>query len=236
MSIRERLESIVPLLGPRLQASTLHHKAPLVGRPQICPPLVIKSPHLMQILGLPKDLASVLYRLEIAAPQIAESPVKGAHAGSPDLYVLQVNNSKTTELTSHSIFIRFQDQVHRWYPVLHHDFTRHFFESNAAGFPYSTKSCLSLLVASFASLDDYRPPSSHYKAALSMFPIVIQESSVTSVQCLVLFSIYCAFLLQPRQAYEYIQAASLKVQPLMKRYTISLAIFLCPHTKFICSR
>ncbi|KAH3503703.1 hypothetical protein KXW24_008053 [Aspergillus fumigatus] len=213
--MRERLESIVLILEPRLQSSTLVHDAPLAGGPQNCPPLVIKSPHLMQILGLPKDLASVLYRLEIAAPQTAESPVEWTHSSSPEVYVLQICKSKATQLTSDSILLRFQDQVHRWCPVLHHDFTRHFVESNAAGFPYSQKSCLSLLVASLASLDDYRSLSSHYKAAQSMIPIVIQESSVTSVQCLVLFSIYCAVLLQPRQAYEYIQAASLKLQPLL---------------------
>lgn len=226
--MRERLESIVLILEPRLQSSTLVHDAPLAGGPQNCPPLVIKSPHLMQILGLPKDLASVLYRLEIAAPQTAESPVEWTHSSSPEVYVLQICKSKATQLTSDSILLRFQDQVHRWCPVLHHDFTRHFVESNAAGFPYSQKSCLSLLVASLASLDDYRSLSSHYKAAQSMIPIVIQESSVTSVQCLVLFSIYCAVLLQPRQAYEYIQAASLKLQPLLNRYSMFWATFLCP--------
>jgi hypothetical protein len=116
-----------------------------------------------------------------------------------------------------SIFRRFQDQIHQWYPILHSDFTFHFFESKAAGFSYSTISCLSLLVAAIASLVDDRPHSSHYEAALSMMPIAIQECSITSVQCLILFSIYCSCLLQPRQAYDYIQAAFLKIQPFLKR-------------------
>ncbi|KAL4932598.1 fungal specific transcription factor domain-containing protein [Aspergillus undulatus] len=204
MSIRERLQFITPLLEPRLQSSTLPDRTPPVGGPQNCPPPVIKSPHLMQILGLPRDLASVLHRLESAAPQIAESPVESMHAESPGVQSPGLNLS------------RFQNQVHWWYPVLHADFTRHFFESNAAGFPYSTKSCLFLLVASIESFGDDRPQSSRYEAALSMMPIVIQESSLTSVQCLILFSIYYACLLQPRQAYEYIQAAFLKVQPFLK--------------------
>jgi hypothetical protein len=119
-----------------------------------------------------------------------------------------------------SIFRRFQDQVHQWYPILHSDFTLHFLESKAAGFPYSTISCLSLLVAAIASLVDDRPHSSHYEAALSMMPITIQECSITSVQCLVLFSIYFSCLFQPRQAYDYIQAAFLKIQPFLKRCAI----------------
>ena len=119
-----------------------------------------------------------------------------------------------------SIFRRFQDQVHQWYPILHPDFTLHFFESSAAGFPYSTISCLSLLVAAIACLVDDRPHSPHYEAALSMMPIAIQECSITSVQCLVLFSTYLSCLLQPRQAYDYIQAAFLRIQPFLKRCAI----------------
>ncbi|KAJ6051640.1 hypothetical protein N7499_010984 [Penicillium canescens] len=80
-----------------------------------------------------------------------------------------------------SIFRRFQDQIHQWYPILHSDFTFHFFESKAAGFPYSTISCLSLLVAAIASLVDGRPHTSHYEAALSMMPIAIQECSITTL-------------------------------------------------------
>jgi hypothetical protein len=128
-------------------------------------------------------------------------------------------NGHSTDFTT-SMFRRFQDQVHQWYPILHSDFTPQFIDSNAAGFPCSTISCLSLLVAAIASLVDDRPHSSHYEAALSMIPIAMQEYSITSVQCLVLFSIYFSCLLQPRQAYDYIQAAFLKIQPFLKRYAI----------------
>ncbi|KAJ5837186.1 hypothetical protein N7447_003212 [Penicillium robsamsonii] len=79
-----------------------------------------------------------------------------------------------------SIFHRFQDQVHQWYPILHSDFTLHFFQTKAAGFPYSTISCLSLLVAAIASLVDGRPHSPHYESALSMMPIAMQECSITT--------------------------------------------------------
>jgi hypothetical protein len=49
---------------------------------------------------------------------------------------------------------------------------------------------------------------------------VVHECSVTSVQCLVLFSIYHACLLQPRQSFEYAQVASLKLQPFLKGYVL----------------
>lgn len=131
----------------------------------------------------------------------------------------QQTNGHSTDFTT-SMFRRFQDQVHQWYPTLHSDFTPQFIDSNAAGFPCSTISCLSLLVTAIASLVDDRPHSTHYEAALSMMPIAMQEYSVTSVQCLLLFSIYFCCLLQPIRAYDYIQAAFLKIRPFLKRCAI----------------
>ncbi|KAJ5424691.1 hypothetical protein N7445_010664 [Penicillium cf. griseofulvum] len=198
MSIRERLEFITPLLEPRLQLSARCDNTP----PQNCPPLVLKSPHLMQVFGLPSDLPSGLYRLEAAVSRIPAS-------------VTQLTCVESTDLTFH----RFQDQVHQWYPILNSDFTLHFFQTKAAGFPYSTISCLSLLVTAIASLVDDRPHISHYESALCMMPIAIQECSITSVQCLALFSIYFSCLLQPKPAYDYIQAAFVKIQPFLKSET-----------------
>jgi hypothetical protein len=131
----------------------------------------------------------------------------------------QETNGQSTDSTGR-ILRRFHDQVHQWYPILHADFTSQFIESNAAGFPCSTISCLSLLVAAIASLVDDRPHSAHYEAALSMMPTATQEYSITGVQCLVSFSIYFSCLLQLRQAYDYIQAAFLKIQPFLKRCAI----------------
>ncbi|KAF9893113.1 hypothetical protein FE257_012524 [Aspergillus nanangensis] len=191
MGIREGLEALTSLLGPKKQHHHHHHP------PVVCPPLVLKSPHLMQILGLPLDLASsvLYYRREEKEDQEKDIVVT---TSSP------FNNPS-------NILRRFQQDVHRWYPVLQADFTRHFVESTSSGCPYSTKSCLSLLVASLASHG-----VAYYQAARSMIPIVMQESSVTSVQCLILFSLYFACRLQLRQAYQYIQAAFVKLQPLSK--------------------
>ncbi|KAL5050886.1 hypothetical protein BDW71DRAFT_79843 [Aspergillus fruticulosus] len=217
MSIRERLELLTPLLESQPRPEALQDHTLSVAPTQNSPPLSIKSPHLMQVLGLPSDMASMMCRLESAVPSIAGSPVELTHVEYPNLYVSTRQQSKArSAYATTRILSQFQDQVHRWYPILHADFSRHFFESNASNFPYSAKSCMSLLVAAIASLDGDRRQSPHHEAALSMIPIAIQESSVTSVQCLILFSIYYACLLQPRKAYEYIQAAFLKIQPFLK--------------------
>ncbi|KAJ5636511.1 uncharacterized protein N7484_009824 [Penicillium longicatenatum] len=172
MSIRERLEFITPLLEPRLQPPARRDDT----SPQNCPPLILKSPHLMQVFGLPSDLASSLYRLETAVPRMLASATE-----SPCVFNNEDQQTKDhSAYLTISIFRRFQDQVHQWYPILHSDFTLHFCESNAAGFPYSTISCLSLLVEAIASIVNDRPHSSHYEAALSMIPIAIQECSITT--------------------------------------------------------
>ncbi|KAL3484251.1 hypothetical protein BJX62DRAFT_244133 [Aspergillus germanicus] len=194
MSIRERLEFITPLLGSRSQPSPERDKTPPVAALQDCPPLVLKSPYSMQVLSLPSNLASDLYRLEGAVPRAPGSPV----------------NSGWIEDTDLELALRlFQERIHPWYPILQHDFILDFS-------PLSTISCLSHLVVAISALVDDGPHSSHYGVATSMVAKVIHECSVTSVQCLVLFSIYHACLLQPRQSYDYIQAANLKLQPFLK--------------------
>lgn len=81
MRIRERLEFITPLLEPRLHSSVRHDNT----LPQNCPPLVLKSPHLMQFFGLPSDLASGLYRLETAIPRMLASTAESTCVESTDL-------------------------------------------------------------------------------------------------------------------------------------------------------
>ncbi|KAL3472377.1 hypothetical protein BJX99DRAFT_249724 [Aspergillus californicus] len=198
--IRERLDLIARLVkSPSPPTIPRNSAGPA---PSNCPCLVMKSQSLMQIVGLRSDLSSFLYGLE-NVPSMVESPVQFGRLGISDG-------------TATVILQTFRDRVHQWYPVLHADFTHHFFETNAAGFPHSTKSCLSLLVASIACLDDAHSQSPYIELALSMIPLVLMECSLTSVQCLTLFSIYYACQLQPRQSYDYIQTASLRIQPLLK--------------------
>ncbi|GFF88742.1 hypothetical protein IFM60648_08490 [Aspergillus lentulus] len=190
MSIRERLESITPLLEQPQVLAPRGDNDPPVTALQNCPPLVLRSPHLMQILGLQSDLAAVLYRLENTAHQ-------------PPVSLFE-------------ILRRVEERIHPWYPVFHSEFPTHFFQACATGFIPSTISCLSHLVIAVSSLIKNSPHSSHFEAALSMMGNVMHECSVTSVQCLVLFGVYQAYLIRPRQAYEYIQAAFLKLQHFLK--------------------
>lgn len=56
-----------------------------------------------------------------------------------------------------------------------------------------------------------------------MLPIVLQEDSVVSIQCLMLLGIYFACRMQPRQSYEYIRIASFRMQSLLRRYVSHLS-------------
>jgi hypothetical protein len=60
-----------------------------------------------------------------------------------------------------------------------------------------------------------RQDTTYIEAALASLPLVLLESSVTSVQCLVLLSIYYCCLLKPCQAHDYALIASFKVQNLL---------------------
>ncbi|KAE8347873.1 hypothetical protein BDV24DRAFT_157353 [Aspergillus arachidicola] len=203
ISIREQLDSISTIVDKTRPAR------PLVTDPYISTNqqsrnvayIGLKSPLLMQMVGLSPDLSAQLYRLE---KRYEASPnVDGTH-----ISLTIAENTLTLLLRS------FYHGVHLWYPILSNTFTREFFEAIACRFPPSTHSCLSLLVAAIGTLllDQAPHSSSEYlKAAFSMLPLVLQENSVTSVQCLVLFSIYFACLAIPRKMYGYIRLASLRI-------------------------
>lgn len=85
MNIRERLECITPLLELPSHQVTLYDTIRPFALPRACPPLVIKSPHLMQVFGLPPDLARVLYHLERSSVQVSEHSVERTPVGSADV-------------------------------------------------------------------------------------------------------------------------------------------------------
>lgn len=74
MNVRERLERIAPLVEPPSRPANLY-----------CPPLVIKSTHLMQLLGLPSNLTNVLYHLERPSAVLSEQLVEHMAVDSADL-------------------------------------------------------------------------------------------------------------------------------------------------------
>lgn len=75
----------------------------------------------------------------------------------------------------------------------------------------SVAQCPSLVAAYKA-----RPDSGYISKALSMLPNVLFEFSLTSVQCLVLLSIYYSSIAKPCQAHDYILMASMKAQSIFK--------------------
>ncbi len=89
----------------------------------------------------------------------------------------------------------------------------------------STDSFLVLVVAaigsvvrcsSIADAFEKRPDAAYIATALSMLPNALFEFSLSSVQCLLLLSIYYNCLAKPCQAHDYILMASCKAQALFK--------------------
>jgi hypothetical protein len=89
----------------------------------------------------------------------------------------------------------------------------------------STDSFLVLVVAAIGSVVqcssiavalEKRPDAAYIATALSMLPNVHFEFSLSSVQCLLLLSIYYNCLAKPCQAHDYVLMASCKAQALFK--------------------
>jgi hypothetical protein len=113
-----------------------------------------------------------------------------------------------------------------WYPILGPGFSDQYFRIISGPLAPSSETCLALLVAAIGSLAQNdifagsrreRYDTAYFEAACTSLPIVISDCSVTSVQCLVLFSIYYCCLLKPCQAHDYSLIASFKAQNLLKR-------------------
>lgn len=129
-----------------------------------------------------------------------------------------------------SALAAFSEQVHVWYPILRPGFSEQFFRIIQGPLSPSPDSCLVLLVAAIGCLAlsstsdselHERPDTPYFEAALAALPIVIEDSSVTSLQCLVLLSIYYCCLMKPCQAHDYSLIVSFKVQNLLKRPAIN---------------
>ncbi|KAM0338624.1 hypothetical protein ACHAPU_011257 [Fusarium lateritium] len=119
----------------------------------------------------------------------------------------------------------FSENVHIWYPLFPLDFTVTFFRSigNVGSSP--VKSCLAILslaIGCVAGNDDVaatldgRQELVYMHEAISFLPHVFTEHTIPALQCLILFAIYHLHLLQPCQAHDYILAASLRVQNMLR--------------------
>lgn len=115
--------------------------------------------------------------------------------------------------------------MHHWYPILSPETFDFYLKTLTSPLISSSGSCLVLLVAAIGSTAQCSPPTAAYDAgpnpqyiskALCMLPNVLFEFSLTSVQCLVLLSIYYCSIAKPCQAHDYILMASSKAQAIFK--------------------
>lgn len=124
-----------------------------------------------------------------------------------------------------SAFGFYYDKIQHWYPILHQEFFDLYLETIAGECSACTDSCLVLLVAAIGSVCQCsslvtaystRPDAYYIRKALTMLPDVHFESSLRSVQCLVLLGVYYNCIGKPCQAHDYILMASCKTQALFK--------------------
>lgn len=122
-------------------------------------------------------------------------------------------------------FGAFYDRIHHWYPIFSPEMFDFYLEKFTSPLIPSSGACLALLVAATGSVAqcssltgayETRPDSRYISKALSMLPNVLFEFSLTSVQCLVLLSIYYCSMVKPCQAHDYILMASSKAQAIFK--------------------
>ncbi|OBT51900.1 hypothetical protein VE04_07805 [Pseudogymnoascus sp. 24MN13] len=123
------------------------------------------------------------------------------------------------------VFGAFYDKMHHWYPIFSSETFDFYLEKLSSPLNPSSDACLLLLVCAIGSIAqcssltsayDTRPDSRYISRALWMLPNVHFEFSLTSVQCLVLLSVYYCFIAKPCQAHDYILMASSKAQAILK--------------------
>lgn len=93
----------------------------------------------------------------------------------------------------------------------------------------STQNCMVLLVAALGSLAEDKSigaPQSAFSlscmmAAQIMLSVVILGTDMLAVQCMILFSIYYVWIINPAQAYDFICTASMKLQFILYPYLSS---------------
>jgi hypothetical protein len=90
----------------------------------------------------------------------------------------------------------------------------------------SGQNCMVLLVAALGSLAEDRsigaPQSAVCQncmiAAQVMLPVVILGTDMIAVQCMILFSIYYLWIINPPQSHNFISVASMKLQIILSPY------------------
>jgi hypothetical protein len=203
------------------QANVGHHV--LAGQDftsqEMSPFQLLGSECMMEILGLGRDFARELLRLE----QDASASAVGLPGNAPRVRMMQQQQALDA-------LAAFSTYIHVWFPVLRPGFSDRYFRVISGPLMPGPESCLVLLVAAVGSVARQDPLLGHdnntnsnnlyedyLDVATASLPTVLVDGSIESVQCLVLLSIYYCCLSKPYQAYEYAMVASFKVQNLLKQ-------------------
>jgi hypothetical protein len=191
---------------------------------EMSPFQLLGSECIMEILGLGRDFAHELLRLE----RDASAAAVGLPGNAPRVRMMQPQQALEA-------LAAFSTYIHVWFPVLRPGFSDRYFRVISGPLMPGPESCLVLLVAAVGSvalqdpllghddnninsLDNYKMTHEAYlDVATAFLPTVLVDGSIESVQCLVLLSIYYCCLSKPHQAYEYAMVASFKVQNLLKQ-------------------
>ncbi|KAJ5426155.1 hypothetical protein N7465_001225 [Penicillium sp. CMV-2018d] len=164
---------------------------------------LLATQSIMHVLGLEDNYTQSLIRLERANLLVGTTT-------SPRIFFS--SHSQVTDALA-----AFSGQIHGYYPILPLGFTEEYFHILSEPLTPSSHTCLALLVAAIGGVvRDQSLGSSYYEAALASLPIVLAECTLTSIQCLIFFSIYYCCLLKPFQAHDYCLIASFKIQNLFK--------------------
>jgi hypothetical protein len=120
----------------------------------------------------------------------------------------------------------FLEHIYPWFPIIEPNFgdtVQNVLDENVSP---SATTCLVMTVAAIGEIVGLsnsttitidQPESKYIQSALSMLPMVMLASDITSVQCLVMFSIYFYCLFKPLRAHDFVLMASMKAQNLWKR-------------------
>lgn len=220
-AINQRLDQITSLL-PNPNQSSVIAEAVLKHRgygPDVIP-FLEKSPFqllvtecMMKVFGLESGFAREFTRLERNALS-AESP-----GMLPRVHIIQRERALAA-------LGAFSTYVHIWYPILRPGFSERYLRIITGPLTPGPESCLVLLVAAVGTQvlqDDALGATScndggevYLEAATSSLPRVLASSSIESIQCLVLLSLYYCCLSKPCQAYDYAMIASFKMQNLLR--------------------
>ncbi|KAL4983043.1 hypothetical protein BDW68DRAFT_191658 [Aspergillus falconensis] len=186
-----------PTVDPQQPANTA------LGSHEDSPFRLLATDSIMRVLGLDDQYARGLVKLERANLLLSTTtPAR----------MFFISHQQVTDALA-----AFSERIHGYCPILPLDFSDTYFTILSGPLAPSCQTCLALLVAAIGCVaHDPIAGSPYFEAALASLPLVLGMCTLTSIQCLILLSIYYCCLLKPCQAHDYCLIASFKIQNLFK--------------------